>query len=476
MQHRYRLRRAVRAGGDRNVDLPGFDPEGDSSVDNGPNAETTLDIEMSIALAPGLAKVVVYRSPLSSIPMLLNEMANPSMGEPLPLQLSTSFSLNYGINNSNEQILKQMAVQGQSFFAASGDDGAYDANRSGDWPPGDSEYVTCVGGTWLSTNGPGMARLSEWAWSSSGGGYGWFPLPQWQQGIVNATNNASAKYRNCPDVAMISQSVEIIRLGAPRSASGTSVSSPLWASFAALCNEQAAANGLPPVGFLNPVLYAIGQSAEYASTFNDITQGSQMGPTAFSAVPGYDLVTGWGTPRGLALINALALRTSLHPPLSAASLEYARAHPCEFGPVEGTATTFTVTFKGGAPPFSFKWTADAPVSSGGQSTSAQITVIAPSAGMTISIKVTITDAVGNTIASSAKVPVLSAAEAGHLSAICELLRQLHEFRFPIYINPGDPGPASRPETWAELQRLQELAARLAGTIARLNRDQFGPSP
>jgi subtilase family serine protease len=455
----------------QNVDLPGFEPDGDASVDNGPNSETTLDIEMAIALAPGLARVVIYRSPASTIPMLLNEMANPSMGEPLPLQLSTSFALNYGVNSSNEQILKQMAAQGQSFFAASGDDGAYDANRSGDWPPGDSEYVTCVGGTYLSTNGPGQERLSEWGWSSSGGGYGWFPLPQWQQGIVNSTNMASATYRNCPDVAMVSQSVEIIRLGNPREATGTSVSSPLWASFAALCNEQATANGLPPVGLINPRIYAIGQSAEYAGAFCDITTTDNSLPTVFNAVPGYDLVTGWGTPRGLALINALALQTPLHPPLSAVSLQYDRAHPCDFGPIAGTAATFTATIAGGAPPFSFQWTADAAVSAGGQTTASQITVIAPPSGYVINIQVTVTDTVGNTIGKSVSVPVLDAAQAGHLTAICQLLRQLHEFRFPLYINPGDPGPASRPEIVAELQRLEELATELAATIGRLNQPE-----
>jgi len=145
----------------QNIDLPGFNA-GDPGADTLTNVEATLDIEMAIAMAPGLAKVVVYRAPHSSIPMLLNEMANPTMGEPFPLQLTTSYAINYGANSSNEQIFRQMAAQGQSFFVASGDNGAYfPVTRSGDFPPADSEYVTCVGGTILFTTGPAGAWMSE---------------------------------------------------------------------------------------------------------------------------------------------------------------------------------------------------------------------------------------------------------------------------------------------------------------------------
>ena len=69
------------------------------------------------------------------------------------------------------------------------------------------------------------------------------------------------------------------------------------------------AGGRPTVGFLNPALYAIGQGFSYSSCFHDITTGNNTNaasPNLFYAVPGYDLCTGWGTPAGLNLINALA--------------------------------------------------------------------------------------------------------------------------------------------------------------------------
>ena len=78
---------------------------------------------------------------------------------------------------------------------------------------------------------------------------------------------------------------------------GTSLAAPLWAGFMALVNQQAAANGQPPIGFVNPALYAIGKSTNYHSCFHDITTGSNTNsssPTKYQAVAGYDLCTGWG--------------------------------------------------------------------------------------------------------------------------------------------------------------------------------------
>ena len=91
---------------------------------------------------------------------------------------------------------------------------------------------------------------------------------------------------------------------------GTSCAAPLWAGFTALVNQQAAAAGQATVGFLNPALYAIGKGASYTSNFHDITTGnnfSSSSPSKFSAVAGYDLCTGWGTPNGTNLINAFTL-------------------------------------------------------------------------------------------------------------------------------------------------------------------------
>jgi hypothetical protein len=76
----------------------------------------------------------------------------------------------------------------------------------------------------------------------------------------------------------------------------------------ALVNQQAAASGLPPVGFVNPAVYLIGKGPNYTTDFHDITVGDNEwpgSPNNFVAVDGYDLCTGWGTPTP-ALITALA--------------------------------------------------------------------------------------------------------------------------------------------------------------------------
>ncbi len=90
---------------------------------------------------------------------------------------------------------------------------------------------------------------------------------------------------------------------------GTSCAAPLWAGFAALVNQQAAAAGRAPIGFVNPALYSIGLGTIYSSAFHDIITGNNQRPgstTKFVAVKGYDLCTGWGTPAGKSLIIALA--------------------------------------------------------------------------------------------------------------------------------------------------------------------------
>ena len=93
---------------------------------------------------------------------------------------------------------------------------------------------------------------------------------------------------------------------------GTSFAAPRWAGFLALVNQQSVANGKGTVGFINPTLYNLGTSASRSTAFHDITSGSNppsVGDgSGFNAVPGYDLVTGWGSPAGPALIDQLAGR------------------------------------------------------------------------------------------------------------------------------------------------------------------------
>ena len=112
-----------------------------------------------------------------------------------------------------------------------------------------------------------------------------------------------------PDVALTAENVYVRADGFDYNVGGTSCAAPLWAGFAALVNQQAAGSGQPAIGFINPAVDAIGSGANYTAAFHDITTGnntSRGSPTKFYAVAGYDLCTGWGTPAGQNLINALA--------------------------------------------------------------------------------------------------------------------------------------------------------------------------
>jgi hypothetical protein len=116
--------------------------------------------------------------------------------------------------------------------------------------------------------------------------------------------------RNIPDVSLVADDIWVIYDdGASNSFIGTRAAAPLWAGFIALANQQAAAGGKPPVGFINPAIYAIGQGGNYSACFHDIITGNNTNAQShnlYQAVSGYDLCTGWGTPIGAVLINALA--------------------------------------------------------------------------------------------------------------------------------------------------------------------------
>jgi hypothetical protein len=261
--------------------------------------EVTLDIEMTMAMAPGLSKVIVYEG--NSPDDVLNCMATNNQAR----QLSSSWG--FSVDATTETLFQRFAAQGQSFFQASGDSGAW---SSGATPPSDSTNLTIVGGTDLSTSSTNGPWSGETTWSGSSGGVSTiYSIPAWQQGVSMASNQGSTVKRNAPDVAMVADQIFIVTGGSQQVASGTSVSTPLWAAFTALVNQQAAAAGRPAVGFVNPAIYSIGKGPGYAADFHDITTGNNFNagsPSRFSAVAGYDLCTGWGTPNGINLIVNLA--------------------------------------------------------------------------------------------------------------------------------------------------------------------------
>jgi hypothetical protein len=279
-----------------------------------------LDIEMVISMAPGLSKVILYEAPTNGIPNdILSRIATDNQAK----QISCSWGWGGGPDTNADQIFQQMAAQGQTFFAASGDSDAFITSTSTNFPA-DDPYLTSVGGTTLTTTGPLGPWVSETVWNwgvemggsedgigSSGGISTSYPIPTWQQSVNMAAIGGSTTMRNVPDVALTADNVYVIANSGTEfpGTGGTSCASPLWAALTALVNEQAASNGLGPVGFINPAVYIIGTEQDYTADFQDITTGNNEwigSPNQFSAVAGYDLCTGWGTPTGSNLVNALS--------------------------------------------------------------------------------------------------------------------------------------------------------------------------
>jgi subtilase family serine protease len=249
--------------------------------------------------------VIVYEGTNSAD--ILNRMATDDLAK----QLSSSWKP-FDASALTDQALQELSAQGQSMFQASGDSGA---QPSLDISQPSSPYETLVGGTALTTSGPKGSWVSESVWnpssgSASGGGISTvYSIPNWQTNVSMAANQGSVSYRNSPDVVLVANMVNVIaNNGIGYRVGGTSCAAPLWAGVTALINQKAAQSGLPPVGFLNPALYGIGLSSHYHSCFHDTTTGNSFTPTSpteFSAEPGYDLCTGWGSPAGESLIDAL---------------------------------------------------------------------------------------------------------------------------------------------------------------------------
>jgi subtilase family serine protease len=264
------------------------------------DTEPTIDITQALGMAPNTESLVMFIG--SSDTALLSSMSSYS---PLPAQLSASWIWATSAA-ADDPYFQKMSAQGQNYFNAAGDDAEFNSGYP-TWPA-DSAYVTSVGGTDLNTQSAGGPWASETAWEDSGGGY-WppddIPFPSWQNGIVNSQNEASSVYRNAPDVSANANWSFYVCADqtscSENEIGGTSFAAPMWAGYLALANQQGAQNGQPSLGFINPSIYQDGLGSSYTTYFHDITAGSN----GFPAVTGYDLVTGWGSPNGAALINAL---------------------------------------------------------------------------------------------------------------------------------------------------------------------------
>jgi subtilase family serine protease len=296
------------------------------------DTEQTLDMTQALGMAPGLSSLVMYIGSTDSA--IFNAMATAS---PLNAQLSSSWTWSPADPSTDNPYFEEFATQGQSLYQAAGDDGAW--TTSSEVFPADDVYLTSVGGTDLTTSSAAGPWASETAWADGGGGISpdKYAIPSWQTTAAADCSSCSKTYRNGPDVSANANFTYYVCADQTTCTAndygGTSFAAPLWAGYTALVNQQSIANGNKTVGFINPTIYTIGEGSSYDADFHDITSGSN----GYSATTGYDLATGWGSPNGSALINALAGSTSTTPGYTLS------ASPGAVSIVQGNSGSSTIT-------------------------------------------------------------------------------------------------------------------------------------
>jgi subtilase family serine protease len=284
--------------------------------------EEVTDTEMVHAIAPGATISVVLvpadaTSSNANFAAALTKVIQASVARHAAvISISASVGEHFLTSAEVAQLhtaLEQAREQHVTVVAASGDTGAI----SDDGPPvqvsmpASDPLVLGVGGTDLDAS-PAGTYQGEMAWNggddASGGGYSsLFPRPSYQDGLTRA-----GATRGVPDVAANADSDTAMALeysdGEFRSAPGTSASTPLWAGVIALADQEAGQH----LGFINPAIYQIAQGPAYHQAFHDVVTGdnSVLWPTGLfvgdNAGPGWDPVTGWGSPNAQYLVPLLA--------------------------------------------------------------------------------------------------------------------------------------------------------------------------
>jgi hypothetical protein len=329
-----------------------------TSVDGGPGSgpgsgEAALDIEDISALAPG-AKIHVFQAPNMNSMFSGLDNANAIAEADDADQVSVSWGLCEaalqqgapGAQQVENEIFEQIAAQGQTVFAAAGDDGSDSCAAHAAGPvapnlsvldPASQPYVTSVGGTTV-TDASQPPHETVWNNGNSGGAGGGgisatWAMPPWQDSVavpqtaggqacsndpsgtadnyhvggIPTTLPAGTACRETPDVSALAdpQSGPTIFYGGSWTPfGGTSSAAPMWAAMLAEINASSGCTLPHGAGFADPLLYQVASAsaAGYADAFNDVTSGNNdnLGVGAgvnYLAAAGYDLATGLGTPR-----------------------------------------------------------------------------------------------------------------------------------------------------------------------------------
>jgi kumamolisin len=287
-------------------------PTGDA---NGPDGEVMLDIEIVGAIAQA-ARIAVYFAPNTDqgfIDAVTTAVHDPT-NRPSVISISwggPESSWTAQAQQALDQAFADAASLGITVCVAAGDNGAGDGVSDGrahvDFPASSPHALAC-GGTRLQQTGP--ESISETVWNSGGGATGGgisdtFPLPSWQANanVPPSINSDHRIGRGLPDVAADADPTTGYQIEVDNQQAtigGTSAAAPLWAALTALVNEELGS----PVGYLTPILYATTAAAQ---ALNDVTSGDNAldGAPGYTAGPGWDACTGFGSPNGQALLQAL---------------------------------------------------------------------------------------------------------------------------------------------------------------------------
>ncbi|WP_234535543.1 S53 family peptidase [Streptomyces shenzhenensis] len=285
--------------------------------------ESALDIEDLIGLVPG-ASIIDYQGVDASSATDQNviDVYQKMVTDDQAQVISTSWGLCEALEssataNAENTIFAEAAAQGQSVVAASGDSGSSDcepatgSSSAAVDDPASQPYVTGVGGTTMNGSG---SSATQAAWNSGGAGSGGGVSARWKPTVYQG-GVATTTMRAVPDVAALADpgaGYPIYYLDDTQSASplpgiigGTSGAAPTWAAAIVQANASGACQTNGQVGFLNDAVYRAGRS-DYPSGFWDVTSGNNsVFATGFTAVAGYDEVTGLGAPKEAGLITSV---------------------------------------------------------------------------------------------------------------------------------------------------------------------------
>jgi len=302
------------------------DPENISARQNGMGTgETHLDVEVIGCICPD-ATITIYRG--SNPRGFTTAIARAIEDDCSVISISWGGPEQPGAaQGPMEQVLQQAVDKGITVCAAAGDGGSSDHrnDRGAAAPaaddrahvdyPASSPLVLACGGTELLTEN-GLYGEAVWNNSSRGGGAGGggvsevFARPDYQTsaGIDIRSANTGEPGRVVPDVAGLAAGGDwkIYESRKNELIGGTSAVAPLWASLIALVNERRAAAKKARLGFINERLYQL--AAQGGGLLRDVRMGnnrSAEGYPGYDAVEGFDACTGWGTPVGSKLAEAL---------------------------------------------------------------------------------------------------------------------------------------------------------------------------